>query len=618
MSSDALRQVFAEFGITVDDAKLDAMAKKVEVSAKAVRSFPTLNGSVDLDAVDKGTKNLQDRLSAVKVGFEQSFGQKTQAHLTRLVPGFERVADALGLDASKAAEFGRIFMRVSTGVVAGLAAMVVGAVAFANAFEADAAALRQTARDANTTTAQLQQLTYAGEQAGVSADTMRSAVAGLSQGLFQAARGIGGPISAFHRLGIRVRDARGQVRDTSAVMDDLARVLPRVQNPMRRLQIAQELFGSSARDMLAVLHSGEGGLAAYRAELEALGGGVTQEAIEASRRFGQAQVRLRYAFDGVRSNIMVAVAPAVTWLTDKIARVEGFIARTTRNSNLFRVALGTLGTVGAAAGVALLVAWAPVLLPLAKAGLVVAGLALAFDDLSVFIQGGDSVLGTFLDRMGGVGTAASTARGLRDAWAGVGEAIRDSGTAVGEVRGVYTEVGNFVQPWLQRIGAFHVEVFRTAFGGVESSFGEVWNRIRAKALEMFDAVSRRAAALARAMGLDEIAGRLAGTIESADDPRRNTATGRLGQLAGDLSPAALPALLGEWRNLLTSRPAATIPAPAAGGRGAGRERPNRTTTNTFHAHGPDARAVSDELMRRMREEERRQRDEDHPLTAEDG
>lgn len=189
---------------------------------------------------------------------------------------------------------------------------------------------------------------------------------------------------------------------------------------------------------------------------------------------------------------------------------------------------------------------------------------------------------------------------------------------MGEVRGVYTEVGNFVQPWLQRIGAFHVEVFRTAFGGVESSFGEVWNRIRTKALEMFDAVSRRAAALARAMGLDEIAGRLAGTIESADDPRRNTATGRLGQLAGDLSPAALPALLGEWRNLLTSRPAATIPAPAAGTRGAGRERPNRTTTNTFHAHGPDARAVSDELMRRMREEERRQRDEDHPLTAEDG
>ena len=67
--SDALRQVFAEFGVTVDDAKLDAMAKKVEVSAKAVRSFPTLSGSVDLDAVDKGTRDLQDRLSAVRVGF---------------------------------------------------------------------------------------------------------------------------------------------------------------------------------------------------------------------------------------------------------------------------------------------------------------------------------------------------------------------------------------------------------------------------------------------------------------------------------------------------------------------------------------------------------------------
>lgn len=616
MANEALRTVFAELGINLDEAALATAEKKLSVVTKAVREFPTLRGRVDLDAVEKGTRDLQDRLSAVRVGFEQSFGQKIQGHLSRVAPGFDRIATALGLDSAKAVEFGRVFTRVSLGVVAGLAAMAVGAFAFANAFEADAAALRQTSRAAHVTTTDLQQLTAAGELAGVTADTMRGALAGLADGLQQAARGTGGPISAFHRLGVRVRDARGQVRDTSAVMDDLARALPRVQSPMRRLALAQEIFGSSARDMLAVLHTGEGGLAAYRRELEALGGGQTEEAIEASRRFGQAQVRLRYAFEGVRSNIMVAVAPAVTWVTEKVARLEGFVARVTRRSDLFRVGLVALGAAGVTAGGALLVAWAPVLVPLAGAALLVAGLALGFDDLSVFIRGGDSALGAFLDRMGGMGTAESASRGLRDSWEGVRQAIRDSGGALGEVRAGYASLEAELRPILTRIADFHLEVFRTAFGGVETSFDEVWSRIRAKALEMFDAVTRRASALARAMGLDGIARRIGAAMDDARERERSTASGRLSGLARDVSsPLAIPGLLAEWRNLLTSRPVARVPAAAANaGRGAGRT-VTRTTTNhnQIHIHGPDPRAVVDELERRQRA----QRDADHPLGPEE-
>jgi hypothetical protein len=60
-----------------------------------------------------------------------------------------------------------------------------------------------------------------------------------------------------------------------------------------------------------------------------------------------------------------------------------------------------------------------------------------------------------------------------------------------------------------------------------------------------------------------------------------------------------------------------IPVPASGTRGAGRERPNRTTTNNYSIHGPDARTVADEVERRRRAAEARERDEDHPVTAED-
>lgn len=613
--SEALRSVFAEFGITLDDTQLAGVVKKVDGAAAKVRAFPTLHGRVDLDAVEKGTKDLRDRVDAVKVGFERALGQKLQAQLSRAVPGFDKLAARLGLNGDKAAEFGRIFTRISLGVVAGLAAMTAGALAFAHAFEGDAAALRQGARDAGVTTTQFQELTFAGERAGISADTMRGALAGLNDGLAQAARGVGGPISAFHRLGVRVRDAHGQVRSTSDVMDDLARVLPRVQNPMRRLALAQEIFGSSARDMLQVLHEGAGGLKDYRGELEALGGGVTAEASEASRRFGAAQVRLRYAFDGVRSSIMVSLAPAVTWLTERIARVTGFLARVTRNSDLFRVALTALGVAGAAAALPLILAWAPVIAPFLAAGLAVVALGLAFDDLSVFIRGGDSVLGDFLDTAGGIGTAASASRGLRDAWDGVKAALGDVPRAVDEAVTAHN-AGVSIMARMAR------EVLGPAWASVAQTFGAALAPIREEVSRFFEGVVQRIARLADSVGLAGLARRVRAALttneEAPGDVRRGTAVGRLGLLAQDVTGvAALPALVGEWRNILTSRPRAAVPVPAPtrAGRAGANVTNNRTTTNHITVNGAqDPRAVADEIERRARE----QRDASHPLDAEDG
>ena len=613
--SEALRSVFAEFGITLDDTQLAGVVKKVDGAAAKVRAFPTLHGRVDLDAVEKGTKDLRDRVDAVKVGFERALGQKLQAQLSRAVPGFDKLAARLGLSGDKAAEFGRIFTRISLGVVAGLAAMTAGALAFAHAFEGDAAALRQGARDAGVTTTQFQELTFAGERAGISADTMRGALAGLNDGLSQAARGVGGPISAFHRLGVRVRDAYGQVRSTSDVMDDLARVLPRVQNPMRRLALAQEIFGSSARDMLQVLHEGAGGLKDYRAELEALGGGVTAEASEASRRFGAAQVRLRYAFDGVRSSIMVSLAPAVTWLTERIARVTGFLARVTRNSDLFRVALTALGVAGAAAALPLILAWAPVIAPFLAAGLAVVALGLAFDDLSVFIRGGDSVLGDFLDTAGGIGTAASASRGLRDAWDGVKAALGDVPRAVDEAVTAHN-AGVSIMARMAR------EVLGPAWASVAQTFGAALAPIREEVSRFFEGVVQRIARLADSVGLTGLARRVRAALtsneEAPGDVRRGTAAGRLGLLAQDVTGvAALPALVGEWRNILASRPRAAVPVPAPtrAGRAGANVTNSRTTTNHITVNGAqDPRAVADEIERRSRE----QRDASHPLDAEDG
>lgn len=423
MAGDALREVFAEFGVALDEKQLADAQKKIDGAAKKVRTFPSLRGKVDLDAVERGSKTFGDRMAAMRAGMDRARGEKLHASLSRLSPRFARLSAEVGISRDEMGAFGALVQSVSLRVVGSLAAATAAAVLFARAFASDAMALRETARAARVTTTELQTVSLAGERAGVSAEATTAALNTLAEGLRAIESRTGGPVGALWRLGVRSRDTSGRVRATNDVLADLADRFDKVTRPAVRLRLATELFGSSARQMLEVLRGGRGTFRSAREELEALGGGVLPEAVEASRRFSLAQTRMRLATDSVRSVIAVGLMPALTWVTEKLARVAGWFARMARGSRVVEVALGALGIVGAAAGVAVLVAWAPVLVPLLKVAGVVTALVLIFDDLITFIEGGDSAIGRFIDSLFGVGTAQGYLHELREEWEAIQRAI---------------------------------------------------------------------------------------------------------------------------------------------------------------------------------------------------
>jgi hypothetical protein len=316
-------------------------------------------------------------------------------------------------------------------VLAG-SALVQGIRHFADEFEQQAGRIEDTAGSLGLSTDELQELNYAADQGGASAEQMTSALAKLERNAVAAASGSGGAADAFRTLGIQLRDGSGQTRSAGDLMDDLAVNMSRIEDPARRTALAQQLLGTSGRRLLTVLHDGEGGLAAWRAEFAQLGGGISQDAIAAAGRYGDALNRWKVASDSLRAQIATQLLPMladmVTWVTRGVA---GFV-RIARESHVVRAAMLVLGGAGALAGARMFAAWARVLMPFARLAAGIAILILLVDDVITLFNGGDSVIGRFIDRMAGVGASQRFVRAVQDAWVGMQMAARDVVAYLGE------------------------------------------------------------------------------------------------------------------------------------------------------------------------------------------
>lgn len=452
MSAEALRSVFAEFGFKVDDAPLEKLIADTERAQKAEESLSKAEKTVLADfkrsATEKEKAKEKETAAAQKAAelAAQKAEEERQA-LLDTIPGL-RLLTALK---------GNARMR-ALGLAAGMSVVIARAHEFATAFAGDVAALRETADAARVTETQLQQLSLAGTAAGVGADVVTGSLNTLADGLRAIEARTGGPTNALWRLGVRARNTDGTIRDTNDVLLDLADRFERVRSPVHRARLAQELFGASGRRMLTVLAGGSAALRRQREDFEALGGGVLPEAVEQGRRLTVAQGRMRVALDSVRSVIATSLLPVVTYLTDGVANAVGWFSRMTRGSNLVNVALAAVAVSAVAAAGAVVVAWAPVIVPIVAAAAGLTLLALVADDVVTFFRGGNSVIGEFVDYLYGVGTAREAIQYLPVLWRDITEWIDMATTkvmgflqSVGLARGEAAAIGR-LRPVSERFG----------------------------------------------------------------------------------------------------------------------------------------------------------------------
>ncbi len=184
----------------------------------------------------------------------------------------------------------------------------------------------------------IQQFQFAASQAGVEAETFNTGVERLGRGLADAAAGRNKNLAElFTRLGISLRDSRGQIRTTASVLPQLANALQRNENGALRTRMAMALFGRGGGPMIAMLAAGSAALEEQRERYRQLGGMITTESAPALDAVGDAAGEVGVALKGVRDAIVIQLAPALgpmltdlaTWIAanrDLVAsRVAGWV-----------------------------------------------------------------------------------------------------------------------------------------------------------------------------------------------------------------------------------------------------------------------------------------------------
>ncbi|MGQ5524252.1 hypothetical protein ACUHMQ_13475 [Chitinimonas sp. PSY-7] len=141
---------------------------------------------------------------------------------------------------------------------------------------------------------------------------------------------------AFAAMGISIKGAGGHLKDTDAVLLEVADKFAGYEDGAAKAALAQELFGKSGTEMLPFLNQGSAGLAELRAEAESLGAVLDDSTVQAAGQFNDQLDKLHMAGGGFATQIAAEMLPALTAVTGS------FLSSAAQGGSL-RIAVDGLG-----------------------------------------------------------------------------------------------------------------------------------------------------------------------------------------------------------------------------------------------------------------------------------
>lgn len=257
----------------------------------------------------------------------------------RVTLGLDSAQFQQGLTKAQAG-MARFASMARTGALAVGAAMVTGAGVMAGAMKGiidDADQMSKLAQSIGIPIEELSKLRYAADLAGVDLDSLGKAIKRLSAGMLDSTESGTGPAArSFAMLGVSVRDAAGNMRPATAVMEDLAGKFARMPNGVEKTALAMRIFGKSGADMIPLLNSGATGLREMYEEAEELGLVLDEQTGRAAEDFNDNLTRMGRIKDGIVTKITAAMLPAMANLSDALVVAS-------KNSGLMNAIGLTLG-----------------------------------------------------------------------------------------------------------------------------------------------------------------------------------------------------------------------------------------------------------------------------------
>lgn len=223
------------------------------------------------------------------------------------------------------------------GVVAGIAGLTVAAVAAGKAlWDLGVEAIKsgdktiKTADALGISTDAYQELSYAMQRGGASAEDFNSALKHIEQQMGAVASGNGRATKAFEQFGISARELKGM--NAEEAFYAIAEGISKIDDPSKRMRASIQLLGGSGDKLAHAMSGGAAGLDELRKAARKAGFSRSraelEQAAEAADKMLDAQLSLKGAFSDVAYAVMPAITQAfkdfAVWVQDNREAIQRF------------------------------------------------------------------------------------------------------------------------------------------------------------------------------------------------------------------------------------------------------------------------------------------------------
>lgn len=416
---------------------------------------------------------LRELLASFSFDFDQSSLKKVDAGLEATIGNIKNFAGALGAGLG----LGAIFE-------------------FVNGLTEEADALQKHASAIGVSLAEMQEWNYAAMMQNVSAEALSKTLGRLSAGKYDP--------KALAELGIAAKDSAGHMKTGTELLGDVADGLTKIEDPSKRNALAMKVLGKSYLELMPLLQEGSKGIEQLRQEFESLGGGYTEDFAKEADAFGDNIDRLKTVWKNFTIVVVERVLPTLVMLSGKFFQLAPRIVELIKHTKLLEagaIALaakglfflsGKIGPLGTA------------LKLLTRQFLGVVAPLLILEDLLVFMAGGDSLFGRFLENAFGKGTSDTVRAWVNDVKKELLGLINDIRTNPKKVEDDWTVLRTALNkdlspPWLKKLSAVSEAIARwmNPIGLVQTAFRALGTTVS----EVFQSnITKRVAAVGAELG----------------------------------------------------------------------------------------------------------------------
>lgn len=173
-------------------------------------------------------------------------------------------------------------------------------------------------RVGNATVKELDRLGYVAELTGSDANTATASFENLSRTIGEAAQGIGRGALVFEKLGLSAKDAQGNVKTTTQVLDEIKvkiKDLSKAEQSayIQRLGLDRSMIGMLTSDTTEIIDQ-------YNKRTEALGINV-DEAAELGAKYNDAIKVTERGFDDIITAFVLRVLPSITTAIERVSKL---------------------------------------------------------------------------------------------------------------------------------------------------------------------------------------------------------------------------------------------------------------------------------------------------------